>query len=69
MLHSRKRDSVVAEHPPNDTSCYRVYGFSRDGLPLALQIVGRPADEEGLLAIGAAFEEARPWHGQHPPLA
>jgi Asp-tRNA(Asn)/Glu-tRNA(Gln) amidotransferase A subunit family amidase len=44
-------------------------GFSRDGLPLALQIVGRPADEEGLLAIGAAFEEARPWHGQHPPLA
>jgi amidase len=43
-------------------------GFSRDGLPLALQIVGRPADEEGLLAIGAAFEEARPWRGQHPPL-
>jgi amidase len=43
-------------------------GFNREGLPLALQIVGRPADEAGIIAIAAAFEEAQPWFGHHPPL-
>jgi amidase len=44
------------------------YGFTRAGLPIGLQIVGRPADEAGIIAIAAAFEEARPWRDQHPPL-
>jgi amidase len=32
-----------------------------DGLPLAVQIVGRPAGEAALLALAAQLEEARPW--------
>jgi len=44
-------------------------GFTKAGLPIGLQIVGRPADESGIIAIAAAFEEARPWADHHPPLA
>ncbi|HYA33969.1 MAG TPA: amidase [Candidatus Binataceae bacterium] len=41
-------------------------GFSKAGLPLGLQIVGRPADEFGIIAIATAFEEARPWRDKRP---
>jgi len=34
-------------------------GFDDDGLPLSLQILGRPFDEAGVLALGHGFETAR----------
>jgi amidase len=43
-------------------------GFSRAGLPLALQIVGRPGDEASIIALAAEFERARPWKEKHPPI-
>jgi amidase len=43
-------------------------GLTAAGLPIGLQIVGRPYDEAGIIALAAAFEEARPWREQHPPL-
>jgi Asp-tRNA(Asn)/Glu-tRNA(Gln) amidotransferase A subunit family amidase len=43
-------------------------GFTKSGLPIGLQIIGRPADELGIIALAAAFEEARPWRNQRPPL-
>src|SRR5271168_2860563 len=43
-------------------------GFSKSGLPLALQIVGRPGDEAGIIALAAEFERARPWKDKHPPI-
>ena len=43
-------------------------GFSKAGLPLALQIVGRPGDEAGIIALAAEFERARPWKDQHPQI-
>jgi Asp-tRNA(Asn)/Glu-tRNA(Gln) amidotransferase A subunit family amidase len=43
-------------------------GFNRAGLPLAIQIVGRPGDEGGIISLAAQFEEARPWQARHPPL-
>jgi aspartyl-tRNA(Asn)/glutamyl-tRNA(Gln) amidotransferase subunit A len=33
-------------------------GFSRDGLPLAFQIVGRPFDEATVLRLAHAYERA-----------
>jgi amidase len=39
-----------------------------DGLPLAVQIVGRPAGEGQLLALSAQLEETQPWAGRRPVL-
>ena len=44
-------------------------GFSEDGLPLSLQLVGRHLDEARLFRLGHAFEEATDWHRRRPPLA
>ncbi len=44
-------------------------GFSEDGLPIGLQIVGRRHDDAGVLRAAAAYEQATPWHGRRPPLA
>ena len=44
-------------------------GFSADGLPIGLQIVGRKGDEETVLAASAAFEEAQPWIQHRPPVS
>jgi aspartyl-tRNA(Asn)/glutamyl-tRNA(Gln) amidotransferase subunit A len=43
-------------------------GFSGQGLPLSLQVVGRPFDEATVYRIGHAFEQSTPWHTHHPDL-
>jgi amidase len=40
-----------------------------DGLPLAVQLAGRPAHEATLLALATQLEEARPWAARRPELA
>ncbi len=42
-------------------------GVTRQGLPLGLQLVGRPYEEALLLRAGAAYEAATEWHRRHPP--
>jgi amidase len=41
-------------------------GLSADGLPLAVQIVGRPDDEATLLSLAAQLESERPWADRVP---
>lgn len=43
-------------------------GFSASGLPLGMQIMGRPFDEATILRIGHAYEQATEWHARRPPL-
>jgi Asp-tRNA(Asn)/Glu-tRNA(Gln) amidotransferase A subunit family amidase len=43
-------------------------GFSADGLPFGLQVVGRAWDEVTVLRVGAAYERATPWHARRPDL-
>jgi amidase len=43
-------------------------GFGTDGLPLAVQLVGRPHDETTLLTVSAQLEAARPWAAARPAL-
>jgi aspartyl-tRNA(Asn)/glutamyl-tRNA(Gln) amidotransferase subunit A len=42
-------------------------GFTRDGLPVGLQIVGRMFDDAGVLAAAAAYELADPHFDKVPP--
>ncbi len=44
-------------------------GFSRDGLPIGLQIVGRYLEDATVLQASAAFERARPWSCKSPDLS
>ena len=44
-------------------------GFHSDGLPLAIQIVGRRGDDLGVLRLSAAIEAVRPWAHHWPTLA
>ena len=42
-------------------------GFDRLGLPLSVQLCGRPSDEVTLLRVASQLEEARPWAQHRPP--
>ncbi len=42
-------------------------GFS-EGLPVGMQILGRPFDEATILRVAHAYEQATPWHTYHPAL-
>jgi amidase len=44
-------------------------GFTDDGLPLSVQLVGRPNDEATLLSLAAQLEAERPWADHHPPVS
>jgi|SRR5579862_645606 len=41
-------------------------GFDRAGLPIGLQVIGRPFDEETVLRVGHAYEQATEWHARRP---
>ena len=47
----------LSQNPAASIPC----GFTKDGLPVGLQIVGRRFDDLGVLQMSAAFEAARPW--------
>jgi aspartyl-tRNA(Asn)/glutamyl-tRNA(Gln) amidotransferase subunit A len=43
-------------------------GFSATGLPLSMQIVGRPFDEATVLRVAHAYETATSWRARRPQL-
>ena len=48
-------------------ACSVPAGFAADGLPRAVQLVGRPNDEATLVALAAQIESERPWAQERPP--
>ena len=44
-------------------------GFNSQGLPIGLQIGGRPFDESTVLKVAHAYEQHTPWHTMRPPTA
>jgi aspartyl-tRNA(Asn)/glutamyl-tRNA(Gln) amidotransferase subunit A len=43
-------------------------GFTGSGLPLSIQIAGRPFDDAKVLRVGHAYERATPWRERRPAL-
>ena len=43
-------------------------GFSAEGMPMGLQIVGRPFAEEMVLKVAHAYEQNTDWHNRRPPV-
>ena len=54
----------VASVPALSINC----GFTSDGLPVGLQLVGRPFDEPTVLRAAYAYEQTTEWHTQRPPV-
>jgi aspartyl-tRNA(Asn)/glutamyl-tRNA(Gln) amidotransferase subunit A len=44
-------------------------GISADGLPIGLQIVGKPFDETTVLKVADAYERHTQWHLKYPPIS
>jgi aspartyl-tRNA(Asn)/glutamyl-tRNA(Gln) amidotransferase subunit A len=58
------RPANFTGHPAISIPC----GFTRDGLPVAVQLIGPRWSEARLLAIAAVYEKATEWHNARPPL-
>jgi aspartyl-tRNA(Asn)/glutamyl-tRNA(Gln) amidotransferase subunit A len=52
-------------HPACAVPC----GFTTDGLPIGMQIAGRPFDEATVLRVADAYQRATDWHARRPPLS
>jgi aspartyl-tRNA(Asn)/glutamyl-tRNA(Gln) amidotransferase subunit A len=44
-------------------------GFSREGLPIGMQLMGAPFADATLVRIGRAFQRATDWHSREPDLS
>jgi len=51
-------------HPAASIPC----GFTAAGLPVGLQIIGRPFDEATVLRVADAYQRATDWHTRRPPV-
>lgn len=63
--------------PPSNTSVFNHFGtpaltlpcgFSRDGLPIGLQIAGAPYHEPLVLSVAFAYQRTTDWHQRIPPI-
>ena len=58
------RPANFTGHPAISIPC----GFTRAGLPIGMQLIGRMNGETELLAIAHAYEGATEWSGRHPKI-
>jgi aspartyl-tRNA(Asn)/glutamyl-tRNA(Gln) amidotransferase subunit A len=63
-LLGMNRPANFTGHPAISVPC----GFTRGGLPVGLQLIGRSFDESTLLRIALAYERAHDWRDRHPKL-
>jgi aspartyl-tRNA(Asn)/glutamyl-tRNA(Gln) amidotransferase subunit A len=63
MLHNTRALNLIGL-PIISVPC----GFTRGGLPVGMQITGRPGDEATVLRLAHAYEQATDWHQREPHL-
>jgi aspartyl-tRNA(Asn)/glutamyl-tRNA(Gln) amidotransferase subunit A len=61
-LVGMNRPANFTGHPAISVPC----GFTRCGLPVGLQLIGRSFDEATLLRIAFAYERSHDWRARHP---
>jgi len=54
----------LSGHPAASIPC----GWSKDGLPIGMQIVGKRLDDLTVLQVSQVFEEIAPWQDKKPNL-
>jgi aspartyl-tRNA(Asn)/glutamyl-tRNA(Gln) amidotransferase subunit A len=55
----------LSGHPALSLAC----GFSQEGLPIGMQLVGKPFDETTILRVAHQYQQKTDWHQQLPPAA
>jgi len=63
-LLGMNRPANFTGHPAISVPC----GFTRKGLPVGLQLIGRSFDESTLLRIALVYERVHDWRDRHPKL-
>jgi aspartyl-tRNA(Asn)/glutamyl-tRNA(Gln) amidotransferase subunit A len=63
-LVGMNRPANFTGHPAVSVPC----GFTGDGLPVGLQLIGRAFDEATLLRIAFSYERAHQWQRRHPDI-
>ena len=63
-LVGTNRPANFTGHPAISVPC----GFTRDKLPVGLELIGRKVDESTLLRIAFKYEREHDWSKQHPQL-
>ena len=63
LSYLQTRTFNMASAPAVSINC----GFSDEGLPIGLQIGGRPGADQTVLNVAYAFEQATNWHNRRPP--
>jgi aspartyl-tRNA(Asn)/glutamyl-tRNA(Gln) amidotransferase subunit A len=67
----------VHRRPPSNTSAFNHFGtpaltlpcgFSKDGLPIGLQIAGAPYHEPVVLQLACAYQQSTDWHSRVPTI-
>ena len=69
MREASHCSSIFFTSAPGNPSAAVPVGFTDEGLPLAVQIVGRPNDEATLLSLAAQLEAELRWPDQRPPVS
>ncbi|MBI3954848.1 Asp-tRNA(Asn)/Glu-tRNA(Gln) amidotransferase subunit GatA [Candidatus Gottesmanbacteria bacterium] len=59
---------TVSQNPVGVPSLAIPCGFTKTGLPIGMQLVGKMFAEEKLLQVGYAYQQANKWHNQKPKL-
>ncbi len=65
LSYLQTRTFNLASAPAVSLNC----GFSDEGLPIGLQIGGRPGEDQTVLNVAYAYEQATNWHNRRPPSA
>lgn len=63
LSYLQTRTFNMASAPAVSLNC----GFSDEGLPIGLQIGGRPGADQTVLNVAYAYEQATDWHNRRPP--